>query len=249
VAATQRGLSSLGARPLPRGRSTIDIDAGFPYFLGMRVTVGAGQISKQLAFDATIAARTMLARTELGIGGRMKLIDENPFSAAVFTSAWWGSKLFDDSKRNGATWDIGVAASLTALAQVTITGRAYAELWTDRHCPTVDPTAPNGFSGTEPAQVCVDVKSGHTTVEERTKLQKLFGTVDINKLTERDEGARFLLSLIAEIAVQQQWNLFFLFEAAPFDQAERALFTGVFSSPMPVNDVQVYGRMGLTYKF
>ena len=42
----QRGLSSFGARTLPRGRSTVDFDAGYPYFLNGRITVGAGRLPK-----------------------------------------------------------------------------------------------------------------------------------------------------------------------------------------------------------
>ena len=37
----------------------------------------------------------------------MMLADADPFSAGVFTDMWWGSKLLDDSRRNGFTWDVG----------------------------------------------------------------------------------------------------------------------------------------------
>ena len=59
------------------------------------------------------------AISEIGVGGRMTVLDAEPFSAAVFTNFWWGSKLLDDSRRNGFTWDVGVAASLTALSLET----------------------------------------------------------------------------------------------------------------------------------
>src|SRR5690606_5607128 len=45
--AQQRGLSSFGARTLPRGRSTVDFGAGYPYFLTARINVGAGKIAKR----------------------------------------------------------------------------------------------------------------------------------------------------------------------------------------------------------
>ena len=85
--AEQRGLSSFGARTLPRGRSTVDFDVGYPYFLDARITVGAGKVAKQFGFDANVGVRTMLARSELGLGGRMMLADNEPFSAALFTAA------------------------------------------------------------------------------------------------------------------------------------------------------------------
>src|SRR6185503_18630369 len=77
IFAEQRGLSSFGARTLPRGRSTVDLDLGYPYFVTGRITVGAGQLPNKMGLDATVAVRTMLARTELGLGGRLTLIDQD----------------------------------------------------------------------------------------------------------------------------------------------------------------------------
>ena len=149
--AEQRSLSSFGARTLPRGRATVDLDIGYPYFVTGRISVGFGKLSgSPLGFDATVDVRTMLARQEIGLGGRMMFVDNNPFSAAAFTNLWLGGKLLDDSKRNGVTWDVGGLASLTALTHVTITGRAYFELWSDRHCPAIDMSTDNHFEGIDP---------------------------------------------------------------------------------------------------
>ncbi|MBA2539996.1 MAG: PEGA domain-containing protein [Deltaproteobacteria bacterium] len=256
----QKGLSSFGARTLPRGRSTVDIDAGYPYFLNARITVGAGRIAKRFGFDATVAIRTMLARTELGLGGRMMLSNNDPFSAGVFSSLFYGSKLFDDSQRSGVTWDVGATASLTALSNVTISGRAYFEFWSDRHCPALDPGMTNGFEGTDPTDTCVGYKARQIdgmdpadfSADDANRVNKLTG-VDPNKpedLYGRDNGARFLLSIAAEIAVQQRWNIYGIIEGAPFQgKDERALFTSLFSGPMATNDFLIYARFGLTYKF
>ncbi|HET7505492.1 MAG TPA: PEGA domain-containing protein, partial [Kofleriaceae bacterium] len=247
--AEQRGLSSFGARVLPRGRSTADIDLGYPYFVTARITVGAGKVPGLFGFDASVGVRTMFARSEIGLGGRATLVDNQPFSAAAFTNLWWGSKLLDDSKRNGVTWDIGGAVSLSALTHVTITGRAYAELWSDRHCPVKDDSMPNGFDGTDPIDLCVKVHDGKLPAAELNRVRKLLGTQDETELFNRENGARFLLSLIGEIAFQQEWNIYFILEGAPFQQGERALFTNLFSGSMPDNDARVYARTGLTYKF
>jgi hypothetical protein len=251
VFAEQRGLSSFGARSLPRGRSTVDVDAGYPYFVTGRITVGAGHISRQIGFDASVGVRTMLARTELGLGGRATLIDNNPFSAGVFSNIWWGSKLLDDSKRNGVTFEGGGLVSLTALAHATITGRAYFQLWSDRHCPTLDPSMTSGFEGTDPIQICKDLENGTADEMTRARVRRLIGTdiPDDDHAFSRENGARFLLSIIGEIAFQQQWSAYFILEGAPFQQSERALFTNMFAQPMPDNDYRIYGRGGLTYKF
>ena len=261
IAAEQRGLSSFGARVLRRGRSTVDFDAGYPYYLSGRITVGAGNIPNLFGVDASVGVRTMFARTEIGFGGRVTFVDNIPFSAGAFTNFWWGSKLLDDSKRNGVTWDFGALVSLTALTSATITGRAYFELWSDRHCPGVDLSTDNHFDGgTEDAiQVCKDFlgEKVHAfaptaTPQEKARVKKLIGT-DLtgpsSPLFDRENGARFMLSLIGEIAIQQEWNVYFILEGRPFQQSERALFTSMFAAPMGDTDFSFYGRAGLTYKF
>lgn len=246
----QRGLTSFGARTLPRGRSTVDFDAGYPYYLNGKITVGAGRIAHQFGFDANVGVRTMFARSELGLGGRMMVADNEPFSAAVFTQLWWGSKLLDDSGRNGLTWDVGAMASLTALTHVTITGRAYAEFYSDRLCPSLNKNNPNGFDSTDPVAACVSYKNflDHgQDFSERMRVEKLTGTTGAG-VFDRDNGVRLMLSVIAEIAVQQQWNLFGILEGAPF-QSERALFTNDFSHSQFSTDFNLYVRVGATYKF
>jgi len=249
--AEQRGLSSFGARTLPRGRSTVDFDVGYPYFGTGRISVGAGKVSNMFGFDASVGVRTMLARSEIGLGGRMMFVDNEPFSAAAFTNLWWGSKLLDDSKRNGVTWDVGGLASLTAFTHVTITGRGYFEVWSDRHCPALDSSMTNGFEGTDPIQVCTQLKDGTISAQDAARVKKLIGTntPDNDNAFGRENGARFMLSIIGEIAFDQEWNVYFILEGAPFQQTERALFTNLFSGSMPDTDYRIYARVGLTYKF
>jgi hypothetical protein len=247
--AQQRGLSSYGARTLPRGRSTIDLSLGYPYYVQGRVSVGAGRIAKKIGFDANVGARSMFARNELGIGGRAMLADADPFSAAIFTDIWWGAKLLDDSRRNGFTWDVGVAASLTALTHVTISGRLYMDFWSDRHCPDQKNGDPQQFDGT-PIRVCQNYATGQLTADEIARVNKLT-TGDETKawaFHDRQTGSRFMTAVIAEISTSQHWNFFGILEGAPF-QNERALFTNEFSHSMPDTDFNLYVRLGLTYKF
>ena len=261
----QRGLSSFGARALPRGRSTVDIDGGYPYFLTARITVGAGRLSKQFgAFDATIAVRTFLARSELGLGGRAMIADKSPFSAGLFANLWWGSKLFDDSQRNGATFEAGALVSLTALSNATITGRGYFQVWSDRHCPEIEGSGANTrFKATDPTDMCVGYLNRR--MKNQTAEEAGFSDDDVKRVEDltnqgnentpqdfftRDAGARFIVSIIGEIAVDQRWNLYGILEGAPFQgRDERALFTSLFSGPMAETDYLFYARVGLTYKF
>lgn len=257
----QKGLSSYGARTLPRGRSTADFEFGYPYFLGARINVGAGRVSKHFGLDASVGVRTFLARTELGFGARAMVANQEPFSAALFGDMWFGSALFDNSLRNGVTFDAGVAASLTALANVTITGRAYFQFYSDRHCPALrqgsteyeDPDA-------EPTTTCEDWRKTVLTQDPDYMADADFNGEGVGRLVgveagddprdffDREQGARFLISVAAEIATKQHWNLFGIIEGAPF-QDERALFTNYFSGTMPKTDFVLYARFGATYKF
>lgn len=244
-----RSLSSFGARTLPRGRSTIDFSAGYPYYGEARVTVGGGAISG-FGFDANVGARTMLARSELGIGGRFMLFDKEPFASGAFTNLYFGSKLFDNSGRNGVTWDIGVAGSLTAISHVTITGRVYLDVWGDRHCPDkadVTTSDNDGFDGT-PISVCKDFKDGKLSDADLAAVKKLTGWKNPDDVYNREWGARFMTQIIAEVATAQNTNLFAMLEGAPF-QDQRALFTNRFSHSMFDTDFNLYARVGVSYKF
>jgi hypothetical protein len=245
--AEQRGLSSFGARTLPRGRSTVDVELGYPYFLGSKITVGAGTLAQKFGFDANVGVRTMFSRSELGLGARVMFADNQPFSAAAFTQLWWGSTLLDDSSRNGITWELGAAASLTALSHVTITGRATFQVWSDRHCPSLNMGNGNGFETSDPIDTCVAYKNNTLSAEDRMRAESLTGSSG-NDFFGRDLGARLLLSIGAEVAIQQRWNVYGILEGAPF-QDERALFTSMFSGPMFDSDYVLYLRVGTTYKF
>lgn len=249
--AEQRGLSSFGARTLPRGRSTIDIGLGYPYFVETRVSVGAGQAG-DFGFDAGVGARSFGTRSELGLGVRFMMLDADPFTAGVFGDLWWGSKLFDESGQNGLTVNAGGLASLTALSHVTVTGRLYLSMWSDRHCPEL--LAGNVFeAGAEEDAItaCKEYRDtvvvGGSSNALTDEMESLTGAEGVD-MFGREGGIRLMLSVVAEIAIQQRWSLWFMLEGAP-GQSERALFTDPFSGPMLRSDYGTYGRMGATYKF
>ena len=250
--AEQRGLSSFGARVLPRGRSTTDFSVGFPYYLEGRINVGAGSVNQGMfGFDANITVRTMLSRTELGLGGRMQLANADPFSAGVFTNVYYGGKLLDDSDRSGFTWDFGAVASLTALDMVTITGRVYGDVWSDRECPSEKPGASpsdpaNAFDGSA-ISVCQEYYGGTLSATDKANVEKLTGWKNPSDVFGRDSGIRLVGSIIAELALRQHYNLFLMLEGSP---TERALFSSYFSGAMPSSsDIDFYFKLGVSYKF
>lgn len=254
--AEQRGLSSFGARTLPRGRSTIDFGIGYPYIGEVKVTVGAGKVGK-FGFDAGVSARSFGARSELGLGVKFMLVDNDPFTAGVFSDLWWGSKLLDNSKRNGLTFNLGGVASLTALTRVTVSGRLFLNMWSDRHCPSLDGSTMEFESDSSPIRACEVYRQVRILEEEPERgqlplverMEKVTGVSPTSPgdMFNRESGMRLNASIIAEIAVRQQWNLWFQLEGA--FPGERALLTHPFAHPMFASDYQTYGRMGMTYKF
>lgn len=245
----QRGLSSFGARTLPRGRSTIDLGIGYPYFGNVRVNVGAGKAGN-FGFDAGVGVRSFGARSELGLGVRFMLVDSDPFTAGVFSDLYWGSKLLDSSKRNGLTWDAGGLASLTALTHVTVTGRLYLEAWSDRHCPELQ-TGNTFAMDADPISSCETYRrfvAGEIAANETTMRMEDLTEQSGADMFNRENGVRVMTSIVAEIAVDQRYNVWFMLEGAPF-QGERALFTDGFAAPMLESDYETYAKGGVTYKF
>jgi hypothetical protein len=184
------------------------------------------------------------------------LADADPFSAGIFPDLWWGSQIFDDSRRNGFTWDVGVIASLTALSNVTISGRLYAEIYSDRHCPTLKTTGTMEFDGDDPLAICeqyrdrVNGNTGALSDEDfaKTNLLTTGSETEQWEFDERESGIRLMMSIVAEVAIQQRWSIFGILEGAPFN-GERALFTYDFAHSMPDSDLLLYLRLGTTYKF
>ncbi len=240
LAREQKGLTSFGARVLPRGRTTIDMAMGYPYYFDLRFNVGAGKLAGK-NFDAGAFFRSFLSRSELGITGRLNLADSDPFSAGIFATLGGGSNFFDDSGRNAFLLDTGLAASLSGLGSVTITGRAYLNIWSDRHCAAFKD---GEFEG-KPIDVCRDYQEDTLSTEDRERVDEL---LDGTNPFKRDNGMRMMVSAIVEIALRQRWNIWAMFEGAPF-QAERAAYVDFFASPLLKDDIGTYFRLGTTYKF
>jgi hypothetical protein len=247
----QRGLTSFGARTLPLGNSTIDIALGYAHFIEGRITVGAGKLGG-MGFDAGVTLRTYFSRSEITVNSRLMFADKQPFSTGAFANIGGGSNFFDDSGRNSFIADIGLMASLTGLENVTVTGRAYLSMWSERHCPEV--LADDTFDG-DPLQVCTDYKAfvdgnppADFTQDDKDRVDELIGADDDGDMFNRETGLRAMLSLIIEVAVRQRWNVWLRVEGAPF-QGEKASNTTMFSPAMLEEDIGTYIHLGTTYKF
>ncbi len=239
----QRGLTSFGARTLPLGRSTIDMGTGYPYYMNAGITVGAGTIGK-FGFDAGVDLRTYFARTDLALKARLTLYDKTPFSVGVFGIAGGGGDLLGNSERGSWFSDLGAQLSLTGLGAVTVTGKMYLNLWTDRHCPSFD----NGSfaSESDPTDTCLAYADGTLGPAARTRIDDILDGP--GKIFDRDNGARLMTAIVFEVAIHQHWNAWMIVEGGIF-QSQRAAFIDDLYGAMLLEDPRRYLRLGGTYKF
>jgi len=250
LAREQRARSSFGARTLGKEKPVIDVSAGYPYWLELRFLIGAGNIAN-FGFDAGIGVKTFFQRTDIALTSRIQFIDASPFSLGVFGNAGYGTR-FDRSRRDSFFLDAGGMVSMTAVGRITITGRLYLQMWTDRFCPSLD--ASNNFEArSDPSDTCKAYRDDTIDMTKKARIEELLdddGTGDLNdrKIFNRNSGVRPFISLIVEYAVDRHWNVWGMLEGTPV-QDERAAYTDAFNSILFENDNGVYLRFGGTYKF
>jgi PEGA domain-containing protein len=231
----RRGLSSWGARTMPYGRFTVDGALGYPYWLEARATVGVRD-DPAFGWDVSVGFRTYLTTWEFLGTGRFRFFGQDPFAFSAFGTVGGGGGA---AGRNQFTLDFGLLSSITFENLVTVTGRTFVDVWSDRLCGTPDRGQTMPTSGP-------DVCTGMASAADVTRAQELAG---MNYVTDRNNGARFYLSLVVEAAVDNQISLFAVFEGAPF-QNQRAAHTSIFNSTLLSKEDPIYnGKVGITFKF
>ncbi len=216
-----RGLSSFGARLVPPKYFTADISAGFPYFLEGRLTTGVFDMG-HLGLDAGIELKSMFALTEIGVHAKFRVVRFDPFTAAAFVGIGGGG---GPGSRDTFYFNAGLLLSLSFKDIVTFTGRFYANVTSDRLCP----------SSREDGELDVcDVVPGTTGLDQDPR--------------ERFVGGRFVMSAILEVPVTEMIGIFGMVEGAP-GMPQREIFTDAFYSLMPAADARIYGRAGISLKF
>jgi hypothetical protein len=115
-------------------------------------------------------------------------------------------------------------------------------MWTDRHCPAFE--SGSFEMGTDPLEVCSAYANDTLTTEQKARVDLLTDSDPFS----RENGARMMVSITAEIAIKQRWNIWAQFEGAPF-QEERAAYVDEYNGAMFSEDIGTYFRLGSTYKF
>lgn len=233
-------LTSYGARVMPFGRFTVDGMAGYPYWTEARATVGVAD-EKAYGWDVGIGFRSLLTNWEFLGTVRYRFFQKTPFAAAAFGTVGGGGGF---SGRNSFTLQGGGLFTITfqgGLHAVTLTGRAYLDVWSDRLCGLDDKDVP-----IEDGVPDVCKMNAPTDAPDYPRAQELTGNTDLH---DRDFGVRAFLSFVAEVALTQKVSAFLIFEGAPF-QGQRAAYTGIFNGTMVSDEDPIYnGKLGLTLKF
>lgn len=240
------GLSSYGSQLVGVRNFTTDISAGFPYFLEARLTSGLWERG-WFGIDAGVEFRSFFQQNEVGLHSNIRVLYYEPIAvSATFAIGGGGGP----NSRETFYTNLGVSFSFWFKRLVTVTGRAYANIYVDDVC-SADP------ADDDPDSVCA-VKQSPTADELDQIRQKVVdGRLPSDVLTKdfRDSlrgtfsGVRFLLAAILEVPIHRNVNLFAIFEGAPGQGNARWALRDLFSSVMPEDDPALYGRIGATFKF
>lgn len=233
VARRKTGMSSFGARVNPTGGFTADFGLGYPYYFMARLTVGAFNV-KPLGLDLGVEFRTFFDINELGLHGRLQLLEAGPLSLAARLAAGGGTGV---NGRDSLFLDLIGVASLAFSDVASFFGTVRFSAWSDRFCPS----AKQRTNGVDADAFC----------DDPTKWSALF---DKDPNTNRFSDSRIYAGLGATAAMDKFTSFFFQLEFLPFpDQfnyQQRLAFTGAVNNALlATKDHFVYGMGGVSLKF
>jgi hypothetical protein len=234
MARRKQGMSSFGARVNPVGGVTADFGLGYPYYLTLRVMVGALAV-KSLGFDVGVQMQTMFDITDFALRGRLQLVDVGPFALATEGDLGGGTGI---NGRSSFFLDWSAVASLAFADVATVSGFVHFSAWDDHFCPSAgqmaNGTTADAYCGADPAQEA-----------------KLFGTGDP---TRGFSGHRFYVGFSASAALDRLTSLFLQFEFVPLTDnygfSQRMAFEGAYDQALiGTNDPNFYFVLGVSLKF
>jgi hypothetical protein len=229
VVRTHRSTSSFSAVTVEPAKFTVDLGGGFFPFGLVRLTVGAGRWRHNLGLDVGVGVRTIGIVTEGGAHAKFQFLRAGPAAMGVNLALGGGG---GPDGRNNFFFEFGTPFTLLFGELVRFTAHPYLQVYTDRNCPDMaEPVEPAG-------------KRRDTCANTTMQLDPFSGNQQ--SVFERYSGVRLMLRGALEIAVHQIATLWFIFEADPI--AKRASYMTYFSG-FVFNDPQVYGSMGVTFKY
>ncbi|HEY7372688.1 MAG TPA: PEGA domain-containing protein, partial [Polyangia bacterium] len=233
VAKRKQAMSSFGARVNPVGGVTSDFGLGYPYYLTVRLMVGA--LAKP-GLDVGVEFQTFFNIANLALAGKLQLAEAGPFSFAVRGDLGGGT---GTNGRDTYFMDLGAIASLAFSDVATVNGSVRYSLWSDKFCPTGTQVS----NGVTPDGFCTDpnARAG------------LFNGEDPSN-GARFSGQRLYFGIGITAAIDRFTSFFFQIEGLPFaDQLSykpRLAFMDAYNGALIAkNDHFVYGMAGISLKF
>ena len=161
------------------------------------------------------------------------------------------------TNRNDFIFEAGIPFTLLFGDLVRFTAQPYLQVYSDKNCPSYDDIKADS-SGNGALNQTDTYKAEQGACEARDGMTGANGAMlpvpnhPVPVLSQ--DPAHSLLRARAsccrqclEIAVAESVNIFVIFEGDAIGQ--RQSLTGKFSSVFPNTDPQIYGRLGLTFKF
>jgi len=231
------GMSSFGAKVNPVGGVTADFGAGYPYYLTVRLTVGA--LAKP-GIDVGVEFQTFFDIANLSMFGRIQLLEAGPFAFGARANLGGGTGV---NGRDTYFVDVSAIGSLAFGGVATVNGTMRYSAWTDKFCPS--PTQIG--NGVEQEAFCTD--PAYWTPGSG---MQLFDRSPAN--AERFGGGRLYFGLGITAAIDRFMSFFFQLEFLPFPDRfsyeQRPAFAGKYNSALLAdNDHFLYGMAGITLKF
>ena len=227
------GMSSFGAKTNPVGGVTSDFGLGYPYYVTVRLMVGA--LAKP-GLDVGVEFQTFFSIANLSLAGKLQLMEAGPFAFALRGDLGGGTGV---NGRDTYFLDFGAIASLAFGSVATVNGTIRYSAWSDKFCPTGTQVS----NGVEQDAFCTD---------PALKME-LFGNEDPAN-GARFGGQRLYFGIGFTAAIDRFTSFFFQLEGLPFaDQLSykpRQAFMDAYNGALIAkNDHFVYGMAGITLKF
>jgi hypothetical protein len=227
------GMSSFGAKTNPVGGVTADFGLGYPYYVTVRLMVGA--LAKP-GLDVGVEFQTFFSIANLSLAGKLQLFEAGPFAFAVRSDVGGGTGV---NGRDTYFFNLGAIGSLAFGSVATVNGTMRYSLWSDKFCPTGTQIA----NGVEPDAFCTDsaARAG------------LFGGDDPSN-GARFSGQRLYFGIGVTAAIDRFTSFFLQIEGLPFadylSYKPRYAFMDAYNGALIAkNDHFVYGLAGISLKF
>lgn len=268
MAPTKISFSSYSAFTQAPGRFGVDIGAGFPWYIDLRLMVGAVHAGT-FGLDVGAEVRSMGYLTEFSLLARGQLFRVGPLVIGANLQIGGGG---GPRQRNSFNFEAGVPLTLLLGRRAHLTLRPYLSVASDRLCPSEDflkelnsrsPADAQTLAGNfeHAGDRCVGGgdknNASYGNAIGGVVLPSMYGMyspaearfqVEGTPVLDRFNTVRGMLQVVIEGEVAPNMTLWGMIEGAP-GQPQRQGFTDKFNRNFPLEDLPLYGRVGLTVKF